>query len=878
MIVLLCEPDQPRNSWAMGRIVEVRRTGIGTVREVTVELPNKHKIRRPVNHVIPLEIGATMDVGRRTQTEPEMIMEAETTESAEAASCPYNLRKRRQIVMKEGEDDVDDQEDSPSQHKVNLVRRIPWTILTLLTMVQLATANNSYTQEHQLTCIDGGVQLIQNSSYPYDVCTENYCVSFISPRTVESVNFPPQVTLHDYLVKWKIRNGDKTDIMETLCRATAFCPSIECTFCEASIANPECWPRAALIGVGLLLYVSFMICYVIFAVPVVLGRPLLNVVRWIGLLAKVGVKNLFKCSKAMLGCIFTRMRRRRRRRIWSEIAIIITTMAIAVNGCQEVSVFHQHTDLCLRSSSRETCTVDTTEVVKINPFRREACLRLTANDSAITEIRILWKELQLFCEKETVLYTRSTRYATLDSKRCPHVGSCTGDKCASVNRSTLLHELEQANQYPGVTGCTESCGGLGCDCFYTSSGCLFYRIYLIPEDHRIYEFYRCARWKPSAELLVTMSGTKASTQALRLRVSPNEPKQFSWWTLTLSSLGFPPVPALDSTFVTNGIHTALAPRHYQPPLVCQTPKDARSMTCEIVEDCICTPAEIKIRCSCKGINLTSHMQHPDHRLPQLRPNVELREDRDQLLARIPHLPTAEFVLRVRGTFHTTSLVSDAVCTVDITHCFGCYKCAKGAQATVICRSSTEKENAEIRMAPLSEAEKRLQKELRKKIEIVQTAPGRPSEKLIQGKLKYYGDKCYDINDILNDYQNEFINLMADRDTILKRRGGALHFYLKLKLLYKEHEQYRKECTSDLDNFVLAHEWYEILVAADEVEELARLDFLRTLKEEVQLVRTSPGDPGYPNMAEVRRSFDKPDVVPFMKRKLIHVDALLEEEK
>ncbi|KAK5964180.1 Integrase catalytic domain-containing protein [Trichostrongylus colubriformis] len=637
-----------------------------------------------------------MEVEKRTQTEPEMIMETETTESAEAASCPYNLRKRRQIVMKEGEDDGEDQEDSPSQRKVNLVRRIPWTILTLLTMVQLATANKSYTQEHQLNCIDGGVQLIQNSSYPYDVCTENYCVSFISPRTVESVKFPPQVTLHDYLVKWKIRDGDKTDIMETLCRATAFCPSIECTFCEANIANPECWPRAALIGVGLLLYVSFMICYVIFAVPVVLGRPLLNVIRWIGLLAKVGVKNLFKCSKAMLGCIFTRMRRRRRRRIWSEIAIIITTMAIAVNGCQEVSVFHQHLDLCLRSSSRETCTVDTTEVVKINPFRREACLRLTANDSAITEIRILWKELQLFCEKETVLYTRSTRYATLDSKRCPHVGSCTGDKCASVNRSTLLHELEQANQYPGVTGCTESCGGLGCDCFYPSSGCLFYRIYLIPEDHRIYEFYRCARWKPAAELLVTMSGTKASTQALRLRVSPNEPKQFSWWTLTLSSLGFPPVPALDSTFVTNGIHTAIAPRHYQPPLVCQTPKDARSMTCEVVEDCICTPAEIKIRCSCKGINLTSHMQHPDHRLPQLRPNVELREDRDQLLARIPHLPTAEFVLRVRGTFHTTSLVSDAVCTVDNTHCSGCYKCAKGAQATVICRSSTEKENAEIR--------------------------------------------------------------------------------------------------------------------------------------------------------------------------------------
>uniref|UniRef100_A0A183G5M3 Phlebovirus_G2 domain-containing protein n=1 Tax=Heligmosomoides polygyrus TaxID=6339 RepID=A0A183G5M3_HELPZ len=123
---------------------------------------------------------------------------------------------------------------------------------------------------------------------------------------------------------------------------------------------------------------------------------------------------------------------------------------------------------------------------------------LMSNDY-VTEIRLLWKTFQLICEKDTILYTRSMIYNLLDSKRCPHARSCTNDKCGSINRS-LLPELRNANHFPGVTGC--KAGGPGCDCFYPSSGCLFCRIYLVPNNDDIYEFYKCARWKETVQLLL----------------------------------------------------------------------------------------------------------------------------------------------------------------------------------------------------------------------------------------------------------------------------------------------------------------------------------------------------------------------------------------
>ncbi|KAK5982472.1 hypothetical protein GCK32_022244 [Trichostrongylus colubriformis] len=161
---------------------------------------------------------------------------------------------------------------------------------------------------------------------------------------------------------------------------------------------------------------------------------------------------------------------------------------------------------------------------------------------------------------------RSTRYGLLDSKRCPHAGSCVGEKCALVNRTTKLLELQIANDYPGVTGCMESCGGPDCDCFYPSSGCFFHRIYLLANDENVYVIFRCSNWRESVTIRVKTVRPRTAIHQQVINLVPNVPSSFRQLKITLSSVSVPPTPFLDNLFITDGNRTAMAPRQYESPL------------------------------------------------------------------------------------------------------------------------------------------------------------------------------------------------------------------------------------------------------------------------------------------------------------------------
>ncbi|VDP10436.1 unnamed protein product [Heligmosomoides polygyrus] len=537
------------------------------------------------------------------------------------------------------------------------------------------------------------------------------------------------------------------------------------------------------------------LCYFLFHVPVIIGNPLLYLLRTIGrigfLITKSTLKFLSKLLPNVIGNFMAKICRSRRRRLWSEIAVFLAVVSRPLNGCQDVDIYDHQIQSCRQTAEGELCSVDTSEVLKINPFKQEVCLRLHNNSTSLMEVRLQWKNLELICERETSTFSRSTRYELLDSKTCLHAGSCTGQKCGAVNRTSRIMELHKANDYPRVTECVESCGGPGCDRFYPSSGCPFYRIFLVPNDDAVYEFFRCARWREIVYLQMTVSGHSASSNVHKFYVKPNQPKRIPPFTITLSSLSIPPTPFLSSRFLTDGTRTAIAPLNYLPPLRCSTWEHASNLTCNVTEDCKCSPAEVKILCDCKDVNLTSHILDLNHRLPILRPNMELRTHHEQVISRILHSPTAEFILKTKGQFHTISLSSDAVCTIQNTQCIGCYNCAKGVRANITCTSSTQRETAEIRCGneaftvPCSsqgsqsklrfvsskawfhancsvqcgsarhhfeivgilsmsseELEERLKRELLRKISFVERSTARPTEPVIQQRLRFYGEKCH----------------------------------------------------------------------------------------------------------------------------------------
>uniref|UniRef100_A0A183FMF8 DUF1758 domain-containing protein n=1 Tax=Heligmosomoides polygyrus TaxID=6339 RepID=A0A183FMF8_HELPZ len=108
------------------------------------------------------------------------------------------------------------------------------------------------------------------------------------------LNLTRFITLHDHLVKWRIFDGIETNVLETTCRATPFCTQVDCTFCVATIANPECWPRTAIFLTGLSIYMFVTLCYFLFHVPVIIGNPLLYLLRTIGRIGFLITKSTLK--------------------------------------------------------------------------------------------------------------------------------------------------------------------------------------------------------------------------------------------------------------------------------------------------------------------------------------------------------------------------------------------------------------------------------------------------------------------------------------------------------------------------------------------------------------------------------------------------------
>uniref|UniRef100_A0A0K0DQK4 DUF5641 domain-containing protein n=1 Tax=Angiostrongylus cantonensis TaxID=6313 RepID=A0A0K0DQK4_ANGCA len=79
-VILIHEPLQPRNTWKMDRIIKLQQSESGVIREAEIRLSNQKFIRRPVNLLIPLEIGeqqAPDTEGNATNTPNEGSKEAE---------------------------------------------------------------------------------------------------------------------------------------------------------------------------------------------------------------------------------------------------------------------------------------------------------------------------------------------------------------------------------------------------------------------------------------------------------------------------------------------------------------------------------------------------------------------------------------------------------------------------------------------------------------------------------------------------------------------------------------------------------------------------------------------------------------------------------
>ncbi|KAK6054017.1 hypothetical protein COOONC_08477 [Cooperia oncophora] len=559
----------------------------------------------------------------------------------------------------------------------------------------------------KLQCITGGVQVESTEVNKYEVCSEGYCILREKPFATEKLLFPPEVTIHRYMVQWKTLDKGRVNVVKLSCPPAPFCQMIQCWFCTATMFNPECNPEAALIAFMIVLYIIIAVIYTLCYVPVVIGKP-----------CRVGyhiLQRAVRCGGHLLLRALKGISRRRREYERPDVQALINApllaivFAISITGaltCQDVDIFTLTTKVCSRNSPTEgKCFKNVTKHDQIKHLQSGTCIRVVKNETTLRKYRFLWRGLHLECQKEYDNVHEKHNPESCDSKRCAHTGSCKGSKCEQFNKTSLIPELAPGNKYTGITRCVESCGGPGCGCFYLSSGCLFYRIFHVPDDDAVYEIFRCLSWKEAVELQIQSEDDKGKQVEKTVFLQPTVPVKHGKLRLTLSSLTVPPVPLLNTYFITNGEETAIWNGRHPLLLECESSHHAKNMNCSVIHNCICQPAELRILCNCMDMNLTALFEKQlENRLPVRHPWVffdKSRRDPSSVSALIPTLVTAELLVTVKEDINMiTKEVSNMTCTIGNAMAQGCYRCGQGAVSEVTCFSNHGATRAEIHCADL----------------------------------------------------------------------------------------------------------------------------------------------------------------------------------
>ncbi|KAK0425561.1 hypothetical protein QR680_009258 [Steinernema hermaphroditum] len=117
----------------------------------------------------------------------------------------------------------------------------------------------------------------------------------------------------------------------------------------------------------------------------------------------------------------------------------------------------------------------------------------------------------LTCLPTDIIHTRPANLQVVSSRRCPGMGSWTGQNCARIPPDAQLVEFLPYKDLPVVTRYQEACACLlPCGCLLCGSGCLFYRIFAVADqESKPIVVNKCA-WQAATviEMQVLTAATK----------------------------------------------------------------------------------------------------------------------------------------------------------------------------------------------------------------------------------------------------------------------------------------------------------------------------------------------------------------------------------
>ncbi|KAK6044382.1 hypothetical protein COOONC_18113 [Cooperia oncophora] len=270
------------------------------------------------------------------------------------------------------------------------------------------------------------------------------------------------------------------------------------------------------------------------------------------------------------------------------------------------------------------------------------------------------------------------------------MGSCVGLKCAGISMDTLVPELDIANNYTGITYCTESCGGWGCSCGFPSSGCLFYRIYHVPVDDDVHEVFQCLSWYETIKLKIEQQDRQHNQRTFTGEIKPYTYRTMGDINIEVTSFAFSHHPLLSKRFLSNNRTTVYLDDDTTFTYAC-TSKPSISNTsinsCSIQDTCKCSSAEDTVSCYCAH-NDIQQIRHLSKTLPLPLPNGIIKAGPKNVPLSWPYMSLPS-VLQVERE------VRQFTCNVVSTTLTGCYNCYKGAVALIDCTADVPQSTAQV---------------------------------------------------------------------------------------------------------------------------------------------------------------------------------------
>ncbi|KAK6062262.1 hypothetical protein COOONC_00061 [Cooperia oncophora] len=516
-------------------------------------------------------------------------------------------------------------------------------------------------------CANGVVE-ISPPPPPFQLCFDNICKKISTNESQLRYVLPPS-PVHDLT---KVKLISEHVIGTRLCRTAPFCEHVSNFLSKSLLANPHCWPSGALFSVAVI------------AFSVITGLSLL---LW-----------LFFRKKPTQGTSTTDT----------------TQIELQVNTTQQehapftLSSFtpallqpsHAMDSLPLRWSPLRYPLVKTVDLTctQLNAchyeYRREIlfnkvttslCVQLRHANISVGYIKVQRRPLRLECLKNTLFWTRDTKYYVRHMTRCRGMGSCTDTRCETLAPNDSIPELRQFGVDPGYTACSIQCSGVNCVCVLPFRACTFYRVAHTPISSQPYEIFTCQAWKPTVHLDVSVRLYNTQYDE-NLALQPYLTREFAHFAFTVISIQKPHI-SFHQKFARSDSETIELSEDFSFPVTCHSESQARTnfSTCTNMHFCDCDVSGFEPSCRCPHDSLNSLRNSSNFLLPLSTPHIALSSRNSTVIAESDE---SEIILAITSHMRLDDahLRIKTPCAVQAGSLEGCYNCKQGSKVNISCHT------------------------------------------------------------------------------------------------------------------------------------------------------------------------------------------------